>query len=154
MNNIKTPNNQRGAESLEFVAIFFFYMLLIMAVLDFGRALYTWNLLTETTRRGARMAVICPLNDARINQVALFDGNLEIHGLENADIATTYYTETGAIAPDVINADFVEVSIAPTYQFQFLIPGLDRLIQAPNFRTTLFMESKGKVPGAGDRCDF
>ena len=51
---------QQGAETVEFAFVAVFYFALLFGVFEFARALYTWNVLTEATRRGARMAAVCP----------------------------------------------------------------------------------------------
>ena len=55
-------HQQQGAETVEFALIVLFVFALIFAVVEFGRALFVWNALTEVTRRGARIAVVCPIN--------------------------------------------------------------------------------------------
>ncbi|HIF54353.1 MAG TPA: pilus assembly protein [Methylococcaceae bacterium] len=52
---IKSRYQQQGAETLEFALIAIFYFTLLFGVFEFSRALYTWNVLTEATRRGAKM---------------------------------------------------------------------------------------------------
>lgn len=126
--------------------------------------------LTEATRRGARMAVVCPLNVDVAKKVAVFDtvnGSLAsspvVHGLTTDAIDVKYHNEFGADEANPINVKFVEVSIisgAGGYQFQFVVPGLNQIIDVPSFRTTLYAESLGAVPTyPGDptqapRCDF
>lgn len=153
MINKTTKKHQKGAESLEFLVVFFLYMVLILAVFDFGRALYVWNALTEATRRGARMAVVCPLNDPNIRRAAIFDtlqGQLTtspiIKDLQPGHIDINYFQIDGSVATNAINTRFAQVSINNGFTFQFLIPGLNQVINVPNFRTTLYAESKGAVP--------
>lgn len=148
---------QRGAESLEFVVIFGFYMMLIMAVFEFGRALYTYNILTEVTRRGARMATVCPSNDPVVIQAALFNtitGSTTtsslLPNLDAGDISIRYFNN------DAGNPEFVEVSINNNFTFDYIIPFIAGATgnAVPAFRTTLHMESNGALPGVGQQCNF
>jgi hypothetical protein len=45
----------------------------LFAVIEFGRALFVMNTLTEAARRGARMAAVCTVGDAKAASVAVFD---------------------------------------------------------------------------------
>ncbi|MBL1263678.1 TadE/TadG family type IV pilus assembly protein [Methylomicrobium sp. RS1] len=155
--NIIRRKRQNGAETLEFMVVFGMFMMLILTVFDFGRALYVWNALTEATRRGARMAVICPTDAASqtlVKNVAVFDtfeGTLGtspiVKDLTTDAIDIRYYNEAGAAEADPDLIKFVEVSLNDNYQFQFLIPFVSNtLIDVPAFKTTLYAESKGAVP--------
>ena len=47
---------QKGLAVLEFVLIAPVFLTLIFGIIEFSVLLYTWNTLTEATRRGARVA--------------------------------------------------------------------------------------------------
>ncbi len=149
---------QRGAETLEFLAVFFFFMLMFITVLDFARAVYTLNTLTEATRRGARMAVVCPETAGfrqQIQNVTVFDGfagggtSPVVPGLTSNAVLIQYYDQAGVVTAVPQDIRFVEVEIDPNqFQFQFLIPGFSNLVSFPPFRSTLYTESLGAVPTA------
>ena len=156
MKNIRLKKQQIGAETFEFLVVFLFFMMFIMAVFDFSRALYVWNSLTEATRRGARMAVVCP-NDAAsqtiIRNVAVFDdfaGSLGsspvIKGLTPGAIDITYRNADGDLEVTDTEIAFAEVAVNTNYKFEFIIPGLQQFVEVPAFKTTLYSESKGAVP--------
>lgn len=158
--NVISKKRQQGAETLEFVAVFFFFMLMLMTVLDLGRALYIMNALTEATRRGARTAIICPSPQddpsgqyaTLIRNVTVFDsfsgsGNSPVvNGLTSGAVVTNYYDAAGAATTNPPDIRFVEVQINNNYQFQFVIPGFNQLVNFPTFRSTLYTESLGAVP--------
>jgi|APLak6261659701_1056019.scaffolds.fasta_scaffold19590_1 Flp pilus assembly protein TadG len=173
--NIGLKKKQQGAETLEFIVVFPLFMLLLMTVFDFSYTLYVWNALSEATRRGARMAIVCPSgNTAPAKNVAVFDtidGKLGtspvVKGLTPADITINYYNDAGVIEAVPMNIKFAEVSIKSinsNNKFQFLFPmllGLSKLeINVPTFKTTLYTESLGAVPTyPGEakilpKCDF
>lgn len=162
---------QSGAETLEFMVVFGLFMMLIITVFDFGRALFVWNALTEATRRGARMAIVCPNNAASqaiVRNVAVFDtfngalgSSPVVKDLTPAAITINYFDDTGAVDNNPNTIAFAQVSISNAYQFQFIIPYLNSLpFTAPPFSTTLYSESKGTIPtlpgilAPNPRCNF
>ena len=73
MNRLLTRRRQSGVAVVEFAIVGALALILIFAVLEIARAFFVANALTEATRRGARMAVVCPVNDPAIAQVATFN---------------------------------------------------------------------------------
>lgn len=57
---------QRGAGIVEFALVAIVFIMLLLGIADFGRWLYTLNAATEATRLGARLAVVCDLDDSAI----------------------------------------------------------------------------------------
>jgi len=168
----KSRFHQRGAETVEFAFVAVFYFTLLFGVFEFARALYTWNVLTEATRRGARMAAVCPpqspipLNVAIFNSLNATANSPIISNLTTANITIRYLnadangdgvdgdvavvdTATGGLAS---NIDFVEVTI--NYQhpmlfsglFGLFVPGWSGSLTSPTFQTTLPAESLGADP--------
>jgi Flp pilus assembly protein TadG len=132
---------------------------IIIAVVDIGRLFYTTASLNESTRRGARAAAVCPINDPAIAQIAVFNtsGNsgasATVNGLVPANIDVRYLNDAGAAVADPAGAGFtniryVRVSINGGFVLQTLIPGLSAVIPTPNFTATLPRESLG-VPRQG-----
>lgn len=155
---MKSPlKSQSGAETLEFLVVFLMFMIFIMTVFDFARALYVWNALAEATRRGARMAAVCPIDSASqeiVKNVATFDtlnGSLGtspvVKGLTSSAFDIVYYDGDFNPTTDIKVINFVEVSLNNNYQFQFIIPFMQGPVdQMPTFKTTLYAESLGAIP--------
>lgn len=166
---------QSGTTIVEFAIIGALFFTVLFAVIEFGRLLFTWNTLTEATRRGARVAAVCPVpppqaNVDAIKCAALFNpsGGLSctspcagspIFGDLNLGNINVQYLDTNAVtlAP---NADvtlffnkirYVKVSITGyvyTMLIPPLLPGLNIApFTAPSFETTLPRESLGTIPG-------
>lgn len=57
---------QRGAAAVEFGLVAALFFTLVIGIMEMGRVLFYWNAAAEATRLGARMAVVCDLNDADI----------------------------------------------------------------------------------------
>jgi len=149
-------HKQKGAETVEFAMIALLFFAILFAIIEFSRALFVWNALTEATRRGARMAVICPVGSGVPKQVAIFGdkaGSLTtspiIIGLTPDMVTVSYFyinpagVKTATVDPTLIK--FTEVKIAG-YTHTLLIPLWGRSVPAPEFKTTLNSESLGAVP--------
>lgn len=148
-------HKQKGAETVEFAMIALLFFAFLFAIIEFSRALFVWNALTEATRRGARMAVICPFGSPRPAQVALFgdykgalvETSPIIAGLKPHMVNVSYFKDDG-ITPtaDQTLIKFAQVSIKD-YTHTLIIPlGWGGTIGAPEFKTTLPTESLGVVP--------
>lgn len=80
-------SRQHGATIVEFALVAIVFMMLLLGIVDFGRWLYTMNAATEATRLGARIAVVCDLDDTAIKaRMQEF-----IPQATNAKIVITYY---------------------------------------------------------------
>jgi len=168
--------HQHGAETVEFAFIAVFYFTLLFGVFEFARALYTWNVLTEATRRGARMAAVCPYQSPIPVNVALFNSRNDasnssvIPGLTKEKITVRYLDSAGLVVDIAAgglasNIDFVEVRINHQHQMLFsglfglFVPDWTGALLAPTFQTTLPAESLGAdptftPPAEATTCDF
>jgi hypothetical protein len=145
-------HKQKGAETVEFAMIALLFFAILFAIIEFSRALFVWNALTEATRRGARMAVICPVGSGVPKQVAIFDviaGSLGsspiVAGLTPAMVSVRYLNQAGAVEANQSLINFTEVKISG-YTHTLMIPLWGSSIAAPEFKTTLNTESLGAVP--------
>ncbi len=145
---------QTGLYAVEFAIVGLLVMILLLAVLEFGRAMFTINTLNESVRRGARLAAVCNIQDPVVLRRAAFadadntEGTL-IRNLDSADLSLRYLDENGAAVADPGPAGnfyqirFVEVSIQ-SFQFQLLIPIFGSGIELGPFRAVLPRESLGR----------
>jgi Flp pilus assembly protein TadG len=116
----------------------------MFAVLEFGRALWVHNALSDAARRGARYAVLNPSSDsASVKNVVVFGdptGGTQplVENLTTTNVDVTYsgFTLDGGTA---------SVSITG-YEFQLVIPIIGTTIQMPDYHTTLTGESVGLIP--------
>ena len=116
----------------------------LFAVLEFGRALWTHNALSDAARRGARYAVLHG-QGAKDNVK-----NVVVYG--NPVGGDTPLVENLTTTNVVVNYDnfglgkgTVQV-IIENYQFQFVIPMVGTSISMPKYTTTLTGESVGTTP--------
>ena len=162
----KHKQKQKGAETVEFAMIALLFFAILFAIIEFSRALFIWNALTEATSRGARMAIICPYQSPIPKQAAIYDvisGSLGsspiISGLTPDMVTVRYLNQAGNNETNSTLIRFAEVRVVG-YMHQLMIPLWGRSISAPEFITTLPTESLGAVPTyPGDpispsKCDF
>ena len=146
--------SQQGTTSVEFAVIGLVLFTVIFALIDLSRLFWNLAALDEATRRGARVAAVCPVNDPFVEQTALFDGLIPTLGTQH--ILTEYLDEDGVAVADPVVADYgdiryVRVSIQ-NFQLQTFIPGLQTVITMPAFATTIPRESLGRVGTADVNC--
>lgn len=144
--------SNRGIATVEFAIVGGLFLVLVFGVIEFGRALFVMNTLTESTRRGARLAVVCPVGDpAPANAAAFTNGGPVLSGFSSSNVQVQYLDVTGAaIANPSGNFGairYVSVSITGFSQTLF-IPGLTLSVPMGGFTTTLPRESLG-IPRAG-----
>ena len=145
---------QHGLATVEFAIVGLVLLMLIIGVIEVGRAFFVASALDEATRRGARMAAVCPINDPAIAQAAAFDGAL-IFGLDAGDIVVEYLDENaGVVANPADPASFITIRFVRVrvvgFQHQMFIPLVAALSQftMPEYATMLPRESLG-IPRTG-----
>ncbi len=152
-------DNQRGATTVEFAILASVLFVLIFGVIEFGRAFFVWNSIGEVTRRGARLAAVCPVSHASISKVSMFnapDGGTEseiFNGLTDDNINLEYLDEGGNVTNVFNEIRSVRVGIS-NYQHNLLIPFFNMSITVPEFSTTIPAESLGYIPDLGERQCF
>ena len=149
-----TRYRQYGLSTVEFAIVAALLFMMIFGVIEVGRAFFVASALDEATRRGARMAVVCPVNDPAIAQAAAFDNAL-IPGLDVSDIVVEYLDDSAnvvlnpAVAAGFITIRYVRVRVVG-FQHQMFIPLVTPLSQftMPEYATILPRESLG-IPRTG-----
>lgn len=137
-------DNERGSTLVEFAIGVTLFVTAMFAVLEFGRALWVHNALTDAARRGARYAALHTAADSgNVKNVVVYGneagtGQPMLNNLSTANV-NVQYSGFG------LNAGTVSVSITD-YEFQFVIPIVGTKITMPNYKTTLTAESAGLIP--------
>jgi Flp pilus assembly protein TadG len=142
--NKNSKKNQRGSTLVEFAIGATVFLTVMFAVIEFGRALWVHNALSDAARRGARFAVVnLAGSDAAIKNVVVYGnpagGTRPL--VDNLTTTNVNVTRSGF----GLAAGTATVSIT-NYQFQFVLPIVSTSIQMPNYATTLTAESAGYVP--------
>ena len=122
---------QHGVAAVEFALIASVFFMMLLGAAEVARVLWVWNAATEATRLGARMAVVCDLNDADIKARM----QQRLNALGAANIVLTYApagcTATTCQSVTVTLTGYTQQSFIPFATFH---PGL------PAFTTTLSRE--------------
>ncbi len=148
---------------MEFVFISPFFFMMLVGIVAAGNLFFTHNALVEATRRGARYAsmqaanatpgTITPSSGCATNVGPSLTAirNYAIYG--NAAGTGTNLVN---LQPSNINVEYctfgvgtgtVSVSITG-FNYNFVIPGISRVITMPPYRTTVTGESAGAWPAA------
>jgi Flp pilus assembly protein TadG len=148
---------QGGTTTVEFAIIGIVAMVVLFSLLEFSRLVFELNALNEATRRGARMAAVCPVNDPAITQVAIFNApgsggaSPVITGLTASNVAVDYLNQTGGVigspAANFLQIRYVRVRMT-NLQHTLLIPLFNLTLALPAYPTTLPRESLG-IPRVG-----
>lgn len=145
MRYIKSFNSdERGSTLVEYSIAALVFLTSMFAVMEFGRALWVHNALSDATRRGARYAVLNSTgNIAQVKNVVVYGdpaGGTKsiVPNLSTSDVTVTY-------SDMAVNKGSATVSIN-SYQFQFVIPIVGTSITMPKYTTSLTGESAGFIP--------
>ena len=141
----KTKKRERGSTLVEFAIGATVFLTAMFAVLEFGRALWVHNALSDAARRGARYAVLNPSSSEQaVKNVVVYGdpaGGTQplVEKLSTSDNVVVTYSS--------FSLDSGTASVTITgYQFRLIIPIIGRTIQMPNYHTTLTAESVGLIP--------
>ncbi|USD36512.1 TadE/TadG family type IV pilus assembly protein [Ferrimonas sp. SCSIO 43195] len=141
--------NQRGVYAVEFAIVATVVFVIIFACLEVSRLMFAYNVLTEASRRAARLATVCapdtsgnPTAPVALQSLALFDGANFGPAITNANLNIEYLTLAGVTATSFYDIALVRASIT-NYQHTFVVPGITLQINSPDFVTTLPRESLG-----------
>ncbi len=149
---MKLGQHQAGLSTVEFAVIGMITMVLLFGVFEIARAFFVYNMLEEATRRGARLAAVCAINDPAVREIAIFNASgggassALVQGLSTANVEITYLNDAGSAVADPLGnyGDIAYVRARITnYQHQLLIPLFFRTFTTPAFAATLPRESLG-----------
>ncbi|MFT5393114.1 MAG: Flp pilus assembly protein TadG [Gammaproteobacteria bacterium] len=149
---------QRGAATVEMAIAGTAFFLVLFAALEVGRLSYTMHGLTEATRRGARIATVCPLDDPQIKNAATFHDPISGAGglipvITPDKVTLAYLDANGNSTATFLDIRYVRVSIVPI-TYTTIIPGAVMAFTLPAFSTTLPRESLGVPRDGVVECAF
>jgi Flp pilus assembly protein TadG len=132
---MSTTPRDRGAAAVEVALLLPILLVLVMGIIDFGRALHAQITLTQAAREGVRVAALNQPNPTGRTQTAAF-------GLSGVGVAVTACTPSD---PD----DSAEVEA--TYTFEFITPvgGLAGIFGGGDFGDPIELSAKGVMPCEG-----
>lgn len=133
MNSYKLKARQHGVAAVEFALIAGVFFTLLFGIMEMGRLMFYWNTATEATRLGARVAVVCSMNDDIIKNkmTSLFP----VIARDEIEIR---YSPDGC---SQTTCQEVTVQIQTSSVIQTYIPFVPLRLSLPPFLTTLPRES-------------
>ncbi|HEY3028506.1 MAG TPA: TadE family protein [Pyrinomonadaceae bacterium] len=140
----KANKRERGATLVEFAIGATVFLTAMFAVIEFGRALWVHNALTDAARRGARYAVLNPSSsEGAVKNVVVFGDPAG----GSQPLVENLTTDNVNVSYSSFSLDSGTASVSITgYEFRFVIPIVGTTIQMPSYRTTLTGESAGLIP--------
>jgi len=145
---------QNGTTTVEFAIVGAVVLTLLFTVIEFGRILFTLNMLDEGARRGARVAAVCAVGNAAVANAATF---VSLPGFSTTNVVSEYLGENGAPLGDPTGGDYSSIRYVRVrivgYSFPIAIPFIAATFTPPEISSTLPRESLG-VPkfGAAPAC--
>jgi Flp pilus assembly protein TadG len=147
---------EKGQSLIEMAFVVMLFLFLLFGILEFGRALWTYNTIIQATRAAARWAVVNVASDGdttkkdKVKNIVVYgypdvsSGNPILPGLDSSMVNVSIVTlETDSSTPPKPINQKVSVQVNG-YQFQFLIP-LAPTITIPAYETSLYTESMGST---------
>ena len=156
----RSANNasEKGSTLVEFAIGASVFLLVMFAIIEFGRALWIHNALADAARRAARYAVNQPASTPAGNATTGTNVGPSIAAIRNVGVygnpAGTGAVMVNNLTPTNLDVQYSNfgvgqgsVSVTVTgYQHQFVVPIIGTTITMPDYRTTLTGESAGTVP--------
>lgn len=118
----------RGQSLVEFALILPIFVLLLVGIFDFGRAIYAFNTINNAAREGARLAVV----DQTVTHIQeeAAKGAVSL-GIGDADIEVEFVNNTTGAACTVINtnrASECSAIVRVPYSYQAATPLIGNLV--------------------------
>jgi Flp pilus assembly protein TadG len=135
--------SQRGGAAVEFALVAILFVTLLMAIVGFGHWAYTMEMAADATRAGARIAVVCDLNDTKIRQAV--QARVPQLSLADAQVAVEYFPA----GCNKGSCQGVRVSLTGA-SYNSWIPFLPTVMPMPPLSTSLPRESLESVNAAGE----
>ncbi|WP_375057913.1 TadE family protein [Zobellella sp. DQSA1] len=147
-------SRQSGTTTVEFAIVGAVVFLVLFAVMEVGRLMYTWNLLNEASRRAARLAAVCLVDEGVNGAVAgmvVDEVGGSLPGFTPANITLEYLDRnSGTALADPAGVDYGSIfyvrSRIANYRYEMVLPlTVDLSMFAPDFATTLRSENLGRI---------
>lgn len=143
--------SERGIFTVEFAIIAAALFIVLFAVIELSRIIWIWNTADEATRRGARVAAVCPVNHTAVHEATIFAAagsggpSPILRGLDTGNVTVEYLNKDGDAETSYSLIKYVRVSLS-NYTVTPLIPFVNTTFTLPPFETTLPSESLGLIP--------
>lgn len=123
MRSCRRSRRDRGQALVEFSLVLPVFVLLMLAVFDFGRGIYTYNGVSEAAREIARTTIIAPydLAGTTLGGSVATQRTVDIQkglvpGLQVVSYACLEFDGTASTDAKCVSHDFVKVTVASSYK--------------------------------------
>ncbi|WGY46146.1 TadE family protein [Vibrio sp. ABG19] len=141
-------NNQHGLTVIEFTIVATVLLIILFAIFEIAVFVYSLQTLNDISRRSARIATVCVVNDSEIKTLVFSEWTPKDFTADNIEI--NYLDEDGDVIVDPvaghINIRYVRARVINyDYGFSGALGFLsdNGVITVPDFQTTLPAESLG-----------
>ncbi len=117
-------SSHSGQVTVEFAFAISIFLLLVLTVIEGGRLMFTWTLLSDASRVGARTAILTTTTDTTTVKNAVVNTAKWVPGLTNTNVAVTK-TDIGGTTT-TLNGAYTKtretdtLTVRITYTFNFL----------------------------------
>lgn len=128
----KILTQKKGAAIVEFALVLPLLVMLLFGIIEMGRAFYTWSVMSEATREGARVGIV-EIDDTEAATVA--------------ETATSDFLNQMSMTGVAVNADITQIGgvdmvrVQATFDFQPF--GLQGIIPAFTINARSIMRQEG-----------
>jgi Flp pilus assembly protein TadG len=119
---------EKGQSLTEFAISFTFIILLLVGVVDFGRAFFTFMALRDAVQEGALYGSLHPTNSAGIAS--------RVKGVSNGPIDMSQVTVTSGVLGGATPCAGQKIEVTATYQFHITMPFLGTILGTQSFPLT------------------
>lgn len=142
----------KGLAIIEFTIVSGFVFLLLFLILALGAYVFSLQMVSEATRKAARLATVCSVLD-RDNIAGMVVDDIPLVGFTNANLEVAYLDASGGEVTSDFEANFGSIKFvrarATGYGIQLIsnlsFLGENGFLAAPAFETILPAESLGVV---------
>ncbi|GEM79603.1 TadE/TadG family type IV pilus assembly protein [Vibrio superstes] len=152
MSFIRRKSRNDGVAILEFTIVSTVLLLLLFAIIEIGRFMFSLQVLNELTRRAARLATVCYVIDNTTLNAGSFGSTYDVPiDLDTLTLSIEYLNDNGTVISNPSSdANFGSIRYVKaeitgfTYTFSTLSSLFGTLSNLDAFQTTLPAESLGK----------
>lgn len=149
---IRVKRRTKGLAIIEFTLVSSLIFLLLFLILALGAYIFSLQMVSEATRKAARLATVCYVLD-RDNIAGMVVNDIPLVGFTNANLEVAYLDASGVEIASDFEANFGDIKFvrarATGYGIQLIsnlsFLGNNGFLAAPAFETILPAESLGVV---------
>ncbi|MDH5929722.1 MULTISPECIES: TadE/TadG family type IV pilus assembly protein [Vibrio] len=149
---IRLKRQTKGLAIIEFTLVSSLIFLLLFLILALGAYIFSLQMVSEATRKAARLATVCYVLD-RDNIAGMVVDDIPLVGFTNANLEVAYLDASGVEIASDFEANFGDIKFvrarATGYGIQLIsnlsFLGNSGFLAAPAFETILPAESLGVV---------